>query len=647
MTVSHGLLAAPRLESPWSNSASYDIAMSVVTIDNEDLDLSLYEPPSVLGELPEIDSETILDVVHSSLEHIRQQVALEKQQREALEEALAAQHATEAEATRGKGKALETPASIPAIVLPPLLSKPPRHSRFGFRRMLHHLRDKSGDFGPESSAVAAARSRPEDAATSSSLARLVYKHIRTSPSSEDVSEQVECVSCLEDISPKDGVKTTCHYYCKECFQQLITVALEHEEQWPPKCCLNKIPQRIIVKSITKELLKQYREKAEEFEIPIDKRLYCCQPDCGEWMRKVDRATKTARCSKGHVMCVMCRQAAHPQDEECPEDHDRQMADRLAQDEGWRRCISCKILVEHREACQHMTCRCGSEFCYVCGARWRTCSCSMEQLNQVKNGAAARRAERQQREQEEEAWLQDALRAIEAAQREQERQDELRRVELAYRREAKYNAMRNALLQLNHLQELTMLEDQARVAVEDNKAAIERRENLTRTHANEREELRAETDAKIATEELEWERGLRERALWSRQLEDEYGAAQKAFWGQFKGGETRLRQVLAEYQRETYDRYQRWCKWRDSEMEHFRWKLEDELGIREEMLDTTLQRFEDGLVDEMAERDKKHRAEQRWFQLVAAERIRLLSEIELVEREAGLDEEVDIGTAMSI
>ena len=261
-----------------------------------------------------------------------------------------------------------------------------------------------------------------------------------------------------------------------------------------------------------DCLQQYKQKAEEFEIPIDKRLYCGVPDCGEFIRKVDRANQTARCTKGHVMCIFCRDTPHPRDQACPEDNDRRLADQLARDEGWRRCISCKILVEHREACQHMTCRCGAQFCYVCGARWRTCACTMEQLQQLKATATSRRAEREKQEHADEAWLQEALEAIEAAQREEE---EAWRAELARRHQAKYEALRGALLKLNDLQEVTMLEVHTTESLEDGRKAISRRAEVASKHETERKELRITTLAKITAAELEWQSDLRSRALWSR------------------------------------------------------------------------------------------------------------------------------------
>src|SRR5690606_33883636 len=98
--------------------------------------------------------------------------------------------------------------------------------------------------------------------------------------------------------------------------------------------------------------------------------------------------------------------------DCPEDRDLGRINELAEAEGWKRCARCRALVEHGDACQHMTCRCGHEFCYVCARAWRTCTCTMTQLVALKAEAAARRREREAREALEENELQEALRQIE-------------------------------------------------------------------------------------------------------------------------------------------------------------------------------------------------------------------------------------------
>ena len=36
---------------------------------------------------------------------------------------------------------------------------------------------------------------------------------------------------------------------------------------------------------------------------------------------------------------------------------------------FRQCEMCRFVVERREGCNHMTCRCGYQFCYICGIKW--------------------------------------------------------------------------------------------------------------------------------------------------------------------------------------------------------------------------------------------------------------------------------------
>ena len=42
--------------------------------------------------------------------------------------------------------------------------------------------------------------------------------------------------------------------------------------------------------------------------------------------------------------------------------------------GAMRCPNCKFIVEKTDGCDHMTCRCRYEFCYVCGGKYMKCKC---------------------------------------------------------------------------------------------------------------------------------------------------------------------------------------------------------------------------------------------------------------------------------
>ena len=76
------------------------------------------------------------------------------------------------------------------------------------------------------------------------------------------------------------------------------------------------------------------------------------------------------------VCVTCSGKFHPKEKECPNDPSLLELKELASKEGWQRCYQCKAMVELRAGCNHMTCRCGAQFCMLCGTRWRECNCVM-------------------------------------------------------------------------------------------------------------------------------------------------------------------------------------------------------------------------------------------------------------------------------
>eukprot|EP00747_Dinoflagellata_sp_TGD_P022995 gnl/TRDRNA2_/TRDRNA2_129475_c0_seq1.p1 gnl/TRDRNA2_/TRDRNA2_129475_c0~~gnl/TRDRNA2_/TRDRNA2_129475_c0_seq1.p1 ORF type:complete len:177 (-),score=0.60 gnl/TRDRNA2_/TRDRNA2_129475_c0_seq1:125-655(-) len=50
--------------------------------------------------------------------------------------------------------------------------------------------------------------------------------------------------------------------------------------------------------------------------------------------------------------------------------------RVASNLGWRLCPRCRTFVELTQGCNHITCVCRAEFCYACGATWKTCRCPL-------------------------------------------------------------------------------------------------------------------------------------------------------------------------------------------------------------------------------------------------------------------------------
>ncbi|KAB5551397.1 hypothetical protein GE09DRAFT_1288029 [Coniochaeta sp. 2T2.1] len=677
---------------------------------DEEVDWSKYDPPEALSKLPGLTSETVLAVVQSALENVKTQIHAEKVRAEERQHAIQEEAESEAAAAaideaeevdrKGKGKEVERFDSAISISEPVdhaanlptprnsrdfTLRQPlplPKRSRFGgITRILRHVRGNSESKSEGSAGASASSSRHSHSLAFIPLhtrvtngthtppvptpfTHFVYKQTKPSASSSSQKrkeEVVECVSCLDDIPAKSAIKTVCHHYCADCFLRLIQTAVDNEAQWPPKCCLNTIPLRTIKKHAPRALLASYHLKDEEFKTPVERRLYCSQPDCGLWIRqdRVDLALRTATCASGHVVCTMCRGPSHPAEEACPQDRDTLLADRLAEEEGWRRCNRCHVLVEHKEACQHMTCRCGAEFCYVCGLTWRSCACTLEQLNEIKERAARRRAERTAEEEAEARELAAALRLVEEFEREEARKDELRREEARRkrkerrRREAeerarreqerrveldkKYEDLRGSLMRIEGVQRMVLEYSHDRAVEAAGEKAKKEREDLVVKQETQRTGLRAETDAKLKELEMGFYAEYRVRVDWERRLESEFATAQSLFWADVIGGQSKLQAAMKAYMLKNDERMDAWMKWRDREMEKARYLAEDEVAIREELMEEAKRRLEERLEQEQVEAGRRLRAEGRWFELVVEERKRLLVEVEMVERENGGEE----------
>lgn len=244
----------------------------------------------------------------------------------------------------------------------------------------------------------------------------------------------ECTGCLDDFPDKEAVGLPCrHKYCSPCFSQLVSTSIQHESSYPPKCCLTDIPKKTIRDNLPPLICAQFEEKALEYAVPIGNRYYCVSANCGKWIdtrhaRRTNGAIECPHCAT--KLCTLCRGPQHPSNQDCPQDFGLDRTLEQAERAGWRRCYNCRTMVELNTGCRHITCKCRAEFCYTCGAVWRTCHCT--EADQARREEEIRtrlaRFEADQRAEEEE--MRAAMEAVEAAERQlrEEREAEERRME---------------------------------------------------------------------------------------------------------------------------------------------------------------------------------------------------------------------------
>ncbi|TVY29615.1 putative E3 ubiquitin-protein ligase [Lachnellula hyalina] len=198
---------------------------------------------------------------------------------------------------------------------------------------------------------------------------------------------VQCTACQDDFQFYDTARAPCdHEYCRTCLKDLFRASITDDSLFPPKCCGQTIPAGSVRIHLTGDLIRQYEAKKIEYETPD--RTYCSNVLCFAFIRVENIQNERATCPAcTEVTCTMCKGKAHRGD--CPADTALQLVLDTANENGWQRCYSCRRLVELDIGCNHITCPCGSEFCYVCARRWKTCLCPQwtedrlfERANQV-------------------------------------------------------------------------------------------------------------------------------------------------------------------------------------------------------------------------------------------------------------------------
>ncbi|KAI0553482.1 hypothetical protein F4679DRAFT_599648 [Xylaria curta] len=99
------------------------------------------------------------------------------------------------------------------------------------------------------------------------------------------------------------------------------------------------------------------------------KLYCW--GCAAYIPNSRRTKRIGDCSAcGKRTCKTCRAKSHFG--AC--DKTKIQADGeaennvylLAESNGWKRCPNCLNLIQKSGGCNHMTCKCGENFCYLCG-----------------------------------------------------------------------------------------------------------------------------------------------------------------------------------------------------------------------------------------------------------------------------------------
>ena len=184
---------------------------------------------------------------------------------------------------------------------------------------------------------------------------------------------VNCVGCLDGFTV--ALLAPCgDSWCCPCLEDLVKAATSDESLFPLRCCKNPLPLDQVAQYVSHQTIFQFTVKAYEFSTPTTYRLYCPVPTCSTFLGSTENALASVICRECYfIVCPHCKSGIH--DGPCSGDDPSDLALKvLVQTEGWKKCPGCARIVELSMGCYHITCRCRTQFCYLCTARWKTCSC---------------------------------------------------------------------------------------------------------------------------------------------------------------------------------------------------------------------------------------------------------------------------------
>ncbi|KDQ61531.1 hypothetical protein JAAARDRAFT_103431, partial [Jaapia argillacea MUCL 33604] len=175
-----------------------------------------------------------------------------------------------------------------------------------------------------------------------------------------------------------------HYFDKSCILDLFQAATRDETLFPPRCCRRSIPFSQVRPHMSAELSTLLDEKKKEFGTL--RRVYCSNASCSRFLGEASpeakpsskqKASKVYVCwSCGTQTCSRCKTTTttSPSPHTCQPSPQTQQLLSFSQKRGWARCPGCTTMVELAFGCYHMICRCKTQFCYLCGKKWKRCKC---------------------------------------------------------------------------------------------------------------------------------------------------------------------------------------------------------------------------------------------------------------------------------
>ena len=211
-------------------------------------------------------------------------------------------------------------------------------------------------------------------------------------------EQELCKICQESLFTEEGgqvfaLGVCSDVYHSQCILPWLKTCIENQ-QLPVVCPEPRCKKPIPLPDLRELLTPEEMDRCQKFEWKkirdqnADIR-ECPTENCDYFFVKENDNQSYLSCPIcGVEYCLKCDIVYHVQQtcEEVQEAIIGAKADKInnhslpvdaqllewARAAGAKQCAQCKFWVQKNDGCDHMTCRCGYEFCYICGIKYGEC-----------------------------------------------------------------------------------------------------------------------------------------------------------------------------------------------------------------------------------------------------------------------------------
>lgn len=193
-------------------------------------------------------------------------------------------------------------------------------------------------------------------------ASLSLSQSQNHPSSSSSSQTISCEICTEEKPPSNMLDCR-HSFCAACVSKHVEYKLRDNViaiSCPAPSCASAIRPHALRPHLAAEVVERWEEAVAESAIQASQRVRCPHPGCEEVMVN-EGGDEVAECECPwchRLFCARCGVTWH-QGLECGEFRrkgEKEKLRRLAMENKWKKCPSCKVFVDKTEGCIHITCR---------------------------------------------------------------------------------------------------------------------------------------------------------------------------------------------------------------------------------------------------------------------------------------------------